>query len=271
MRYRRYWEPVLAASGARLIEHLAGLEEVPARRLGSSTPTPATILDLGTGSGALAVAAARRWPLARVIGLDASAAMLSAARQRTAGLSGAQLEWLLADASAIPLPDTTADLVLSAFMLQLVPDRVAVLREAHRVLRRGARFGLVGWLDSEEWLTPDDAFDEAVYDLGLEDPEPDESARSATDFASPEEAEADLLAAGFEAIEVRPEQLEYAWTREAYLEFKEQYDEAELFESLSVPDRERLRERVVSGWASLPDEAFVLRAPIVVASSRRPG
>lgn len=230
-----------------------------------------TILDLGTGSGGLAMAAARRWPDARVIGLDASAAMLSAARHRAAGPEASRFEWLLADAAALPLIDASVDIVLSAFMLQFVPDRPAVLREACRALRPGGSLGLVGWIDEDVRLAPDEEFDEAVYDLRLEDPEESQVPEAAGDFADPDQAAADLAAAGFEARRAWPERLEFRWSREAYLEFKERYDEAELFDSLSENDRSRLRERLRVRWSRLSDDAFVLRAPLVMATARRPG
>jgi SAM-dependent methyltransferase len=275
LRYLRCWEPVLAAPGERLIEEVARSEPASSGHPADAGPgraAPArTILDLGTGSGGLAVAAARRWPAARVIGLDASAAMLSAARYRAAGRDAERLEWLLADAAAVPLADATVDIVLTGFMLQLVPDRLAVLREAGRLLRPGGHLGLVGWLQDDARLAPDEEFDEAVYDLRLEEPEGARAAEAAGDFEDPDEAAADLTAAGFEAVRAWPEQLAFAWTREAYLDFKERFDEAELFDALSAADRCRLRERLRLRWSRLPDDAFVLRAPVVMATARHPG
>jgi ubiquinone/menaquinone biosynthesis C-methylase UbiE len=203
--------------------------------------------------------------------------MLSAARHRVAGREASRFEWLLADASALPLADGSEDIVLAAFMLQLVPDRLAVLREACRALRPGGCIGLVGWIQEDLWLAPDEEFDEAVYDLHLEEPEGAGAAEgagaseAAGDFQDPDQAADDLTAAGFEAVRAWPEHLAFGWTREAYLDFKERYDEAELFDALSAADRSRLRERLRLRWSRLPDDAFVLRAPLVMATARRPG
>ena len=82
-----------------------------------------------------------------------------------------RFEWIVADAAAMPLADASVDVILCAFMLQLASDRRAVLREVGRVLRPGGWLGIVTWLADELALAPDLEFDEAVYDLGLEDPE----------------------------------------------------------------------------------------------------
>jgi SAM-dependent methyltransferase len=232
------------------------------------------VLDLGTGTGSLARAAAARWPGARVVGLDASASMLSVARRATeSSTSGlgpgmGQLEWIVADAAAMPLADASVDVVLCAFMLHLVADRIAVLLEVGRVLRPTGILGLVTWLADETVMAPDVEFDEAVYDLRLDDPEADVEAQPPDDIASPEELRADLAACGFHDVDAQADGLVHAWTQGEYLEFKMGYDEWDLFASLSSADRGRLRERLVERWASLPEEVFTLRAPLVMATAR---
>jgi SAM-dependent methyltransferase len=269
LRYARHWEPVLAAPGVRLLERVATLLERSA-----AASTPAVVLDLGTGTGSLALAAALRWPSARIVGLDASGAMLSVARHRIAdGAAPAgpeRFEWVVADATAMPLADASVDVILSAFMLQLASDRLAVLHEVGRVLRPGGWLGIVTWLADEIALAPDLEFDEAVYDLGLEDPDLDAEVQPPDDIADTATLRAELEAAGFTAVDAQPDGLEFGWTREAYLDFKEDYDEWDLFDSLSSGDRSRLRERLAERWAALPDEAFTLRAQLVAATARRP-
>ncbi len=262
MRYARHWEPVLAPAGARLLDRVA------------SRTTPATVLDVGTGTGSLMRAAAARWPSARVVGLDASAAMLSVARYRVGSPAPAlgveRAEWIVADAAAMPLATASVDVVLCAFMLHLAEDRRAVLREVGRILRPAGMLGLVTWLADDAVMASDAEFDEAVYDLQLDDPEAEEDPRPPDDVGSADELRADLEAAGFDDVDVQPDMLEHAWSRDAYLDFKEGYDEWDLFDSLPMDERRRLRERLVERWALLPDEAFRLRAPIVMATARRP-
>ena len=276
LRYARHWEHVLAGPGARLLERVAALLEPSAAVLEPSAApsTPAVVLDLGAGAGSMALAAALRWPSARIVGLDASAAMLSVARHRTAD-GGAlarpgRFEWIVADATAMPVADASVDVVLCAFMLQLASDRQAVLHEVGRVLRPGGWLGIVTWLADELALAPDLEFDEAVYDLGLEDPEGEAEAPPPDDIADAATLRAELESAGFTDVDAQPDGLEFGWSRGEYLEFKQDYDEWDLFESLSSRDRSRLRERLVERWAALPDEAFTLRAPLVAATARRP-
>jgi SAM-dependent methyltransferase len=209
------------------------------------------------------------------VGLDASAGMLSVARHRATQRwpvdAAARFEWHAADAMAMPVPDASVDMVVSSFVMQLLPDRAAALAEALRVLRPGGIIGLVTWLVDDEPFLPDAGFDEAVYDLALADPgaAPGALQHDAADYASLTEAQAELEAVGFEAIRVVSDRLEHSWSRETYLVFKERFDEHELFDSLTAADRQRLLEQVRERWAPLPDEAFVLRAPLVAATARR--
>jgi SAM-dependent methyltransferase len=198
--------------------------------------------------------------------------MLSVARSRAGARwpgRDHRFRWEAGDATAIPLGDATIDLALSSFVLQLVDDRRAVLREIVRVLRPDGLLGFVTWLRDDTWMAPDAEFDEAVYDLELEDPEADARASVEQEYESPEEAAADLAVTGFTAVEVRLDTLEFGWRRTEYLAFKERYDERDLLDSLSAADRRRLLARVEERWAALPDDVFILRAPLVSATARR--
>jgi SAM-dependent methyltransferase len=263
--YAEHWEPVLVAPSGRLLERVG-------ERLGDGAP--ATILDVGAGTGSLALAAAGRWRTASIVGVDASAGMLSVARHRAEARWPARegrFRWHAADAAQIPLDDASIDLALSSFVLQLLDDRRSVLREIGRVLRPGGLFGFVTWLRDDTWMAPDAEFDEAVYDLELEDPGADARGSAEQEYETPDEAAADLAATGFTDVEVRLDTLEFHWRRDAYRAFKERYDEGDLFDSLSTKDRARLLARVDERWAALPDDAFILRAPLVSGTARRPG
>jgi len=101
-----------------------------------SRPAP-TIVDLGSGPGELAIELARRLPGARVIGVDPAAAMRDAAA-RTAMLAGVTTAaFVHGEAGAIPLPDASADLLVSTLSMHHWPDPAAALREIARVLRPG--------------------------------------------------------------------------------------------------------------------------------------
>jgi malonyl-CoA O-methyltransferase len=102
------------------------------RRLDWIAFTPATILDLGCGTGTGCAALAARWPEARVVGLDASPAMLEAARRRE---GAARVEWLRAEAESAPLADASVDLVFSNLLLPWCEDIDAVFGQVARMLK----------------------------------------------------------------------------------------------------------------------------------------
>jgi SAM-dependent methyltransferase len=270
LRYDEHWEPVLHGATVGLLSRLDAFVQT---RLEMAGPPP-TLLDVGSGTGALILSASERWSAVRCVGLDASAAMLGVARQRAvdAGVGRAALvpEWHVADAAKMPLEGGSVSVAASSFMLQLVQDRAAVLAEVRRVLVPGGAFGLVTWLAEDLMLTADEEFDEAVFDLDLDDPEGGFREAKSGDFENVEQARHELHEAGFIDIDARADELRHSWTRAAFLDFKRLYDERELFESLDADDQARLARRVTERWASLSDEAFTLRAPIVTAVATRP-
>ncbi len=95
--------------------------------------------DLGVGSGALT---ARLAPFVRrVVGVDRSSEMLEAAAARLEGLDGVELR--LGELEDLPLDDAELDLAILALVLHYVVDPPAVLTEAARVLKPGARLLLL--------------------------------------------------------------------------------------------------------------------------------
>lgn len=109
-------------------------------------PAPgARILDVGTGTGDLALEAARRAPGGQVLGVDLAGQMLARARTKADGVGGprAEVELLQATALQLPLPADAVDHVVSAFALRNVRDLAALARETVRVLRPGGTFAAV--------------------------------------------------------------------------------------------------------------------------------
>ena len=98
------------------------------------------VLDVGCGTGTLAVVAARAAPGVRVTGLDADPAILARARKRAAG---ARLEIGFDEgrSNALPYADASFDLVLSTLLFHHLPDdqKRETANELVRVLRPGGR------------------------------------------------------------------------------------------------------------------------------------
>jgi ubiquinone/menaquinone biosynthesis C-methylase UbiE len=113
-----------------------------ARRLAPAGPS--AVLETAAGSGVVARALA---PLlkadARYVVSDLNQPMLDRAARRQ-GADG-RIEWLRADALALPFEDESFDAVCCQFGMMFFPDRVAGYREARRVLRDGGRFVFSVW------------------------------------------------------------------------------------------------------------------------------
>lgn len=100
------------------------------------------VLDVGCGTGVVAVTAARRG--ARVTGLDLTPALLVRARENAA-LAGVDVEWHEGDAEALPFPDASFDVVLSQFGHIFAPRPDVVVTEMLRVLKPGGVLAFNTW------------------------------------------------------------------------------------------------------------------------------
>jgi SAM-dependent methyltransferase len=98
------------------------------------------VLDVATGSGNAALAAARRG--CDVVGLDYVPALLARAHTR-AEAEGLETEFVEGDAEALPFADHSFDVVSSVFGAMFAPDQERTASELARVCRPGGRIGLV--------------------------------------------------------------------------------------------------------------------------------
>ena len=135
-----YPEPELERVPDATVESFAGVANHWV--LGRVEPG-AVVLDLGCGAGTdLLIAAQMTGPTGRVIGVDMTSAMLDRARESAGdmGLDNVELHEALIE--SLPVQDASVDAVISNGVIDLVPDKNAVLDEVDRVLRPGGRLQL---------------------------------------------------------------------------------------------------------------------------------
>ncbi len=114
------------------------------------------VLDLGCGSGFLSLEAARVIGAGgTVLAVDASEGALRTLARRAAERGVSNLRTLRADIARLPLEDDIADAVISRSVLCYVADRMAVLREALRVLKAGGSLSIFEPVLAEEEINMD--------------------------------------------------------------------------------------------------------------------
>ncbi|SEL21508.1 phosphoethanolamine N-methyltransferase [Roseovarius azorensis] len=184
------------------------------------------VLDIGCGSGAIAVLLVREHGAAHVTGIDVEDPVCAAARARVAaaGLSD-RITVEKVVPGPFPFRDQSFDVVFSKDSIIHIPDKEALAAEAFRVLKPGGRFAASDWLRSHDGAPSA----EMAHYIRLE----------ALDFAmaSPERYRAAMDGAGFRDVELVNRSPWYAG--EAAAELQE----------LSGPNR--------ADWEARHDAAFI--------------
>lgn len=195
-----------------------------------------TVLDLGAGAGAVTVpAAASVGPAGRIVAGDLVPAMVD--RITALGLPNVETREL--DAVSLDLPDKSFDVVLAGFVLHIVPDRLAALREIARVLRSDGClvFSVPGPSDDGGWW---DAYGEVVAAF---------SARKAGPAGfedSPSSWETRARAAGFSVSGHTAREVALPVSGpEAHWEWLLSHGTRSHYDALDESDREEFREAVL--------------------------
>lgn len=104
------------------------------------------VLDLGCGTGTLAIRIRQAHPGAAVVGIDGDPEILEIAR-RKAARARAEIRFRHARAESLPFPDSSFDRVVSSlFFHHLTPTgRRAAIAEAYRVMEPGGELHVADW------------------------------------------------------------------------------------------------------------------------------
>jgi ubiquinone/menaquinone biosynthesis C-methylase UbiE len=251
--YARHWGPVIRPAAVALLD-----------RLGGDLVAGDRVLDLGTGTGTLAIEALRRWPTVELTGVDPSRAMLELATAAAAGAlahdAAGRFTTVAAFADELPFDAGAFDIALSSFVLQLVPSRTAALEELRRVLRPGGRLAWVTWLVGGPPFRADQVVDEVLDEFGFDPPERD--SRSG-DLASVSAAAAATRRSGFRDVRAEGSALVHTWDPEAYAEFIADFDEQSTFDEVGPRERRKLERRLLERLRALSAAELTMELPIV--------
>lgn len=194
-----------ADTGVRAVAEAFGysaeeLESIPAgANMGLSCGNPTAtaslrpgevVVDLGSGGGLDVFLAAKKvGPTGKAIGIDMTPEMIERARKNAREANVANVEFHQATIDNLPLPDGSADCIISNCVINLAPDKRAVFREMFRVLKPGGRV--------------------AVSDIALKRELPDDLARDVMAYVgciagaiSVKDFQDGLTAAGFGVVHI---------------------------------------------------------------------
>ena len=246
--YDELWSPIIRPVGERLIREL-------------SLKAARSIIDIGTGVGALLPAIRQAAPRATILGVDRSDGILRLARKRHSG------SLALMDVQKLALPAERFDAAVIAFVLFHVPSPERCLSEVNRVLKPGGTMGTVTW-GAERVPMANTAWDEELETAGahvLELPAVDN--RACCDSA--EKLTALLERTGFILTRVWSESIEYRWRPEVHFDYQMRSASRLRFLSLDPAEREACLGRIRKRLSGSDDEQYAYSGDVVMAMARK--
>jgi SAM-dependent methyltransferase len=235
--YGKLWAPQLRRAAASLVGALPFRD---ARRT----------LDVGCGVGTLLGEIATAAPEATVFGVDLSPGMLR--------LAEARFPRAVMDATRLGLASKSFDVVTMCFMLFHVPDPVAALKEAARVLRPGGSIGVITWGDNPSYPALD-AWTQELDRHGAAPSDPVATSHELVD--TPDKVERLMDAAGFVRCRSWTGQLDEGLDVDSFIEASTRLGRnRRRFESLDMARRRSCLQRARRRLEAMDPEDFVDRS-----------
>jgi ubiquinone/menaquinone biosynthesis C-methylase UbiE len=228
----------------------------------------ARVLDVGTGTGVVARAAAEAaGPTGTVAGIDQSMAMLRHAR-----MDGGGAGFAAGTAIDLPFRDETFDFVLASFVLSHFIRYETALFDMLRVLKRGGRFGVTSWGPGEDEFSR--AWTEVAEQFAAREILQDARTRGmpwAEAFADPSRLKDTLHEAGVRDIQIDRREYRFEMTSSDYLEGKETSATGRFLQQVLGPELwEIFQRRSRETFAERFNERFTDFREVILAIGHKP-